>query len=64
MNSRVKVSMGFTMNIGNFESLRIDVGVEDDVRENETVKDASERVYKFVENTLTTKVTEARKDLA
>lgn len=61
--SKVNISMGFTMNLGNFESLRIDVGIEDEVRESETVKDATERVYAFVEKTLTTKVAEARKDL-
>lgn len=35
-NDRVKVSLGRTINLGNFESFRVDVGLEADVRPNET----------------------------
>jgi hypothetical protein len=31
---RVKVALGRTLNLGNFESLRIDIGLEMDVAEN------------------------------
>lgn len=62
--SVIKVSMGYTINAGNFESFRVDFGIEDETRPGETVKDATDRIYNYVEKTLVTKVAEARKDLA
>ena len=62
--TKVTYSLGYTLNLGNFESLRIDFGVEDDLKEGESVKDASERVYSFVEKTLVEKVKEAKSELA
>ena len=35
-NDRVKVNIGRTINLGNFESFRVDVGLEADVRPTET----------------------------
>ena len=60
---KVKVSLGYTLNLGNFESLRIDVGVEDRVIGDENVDGAMERTYKYVEELLTVKVSEAKAEL-
>ena len=61
--TRVKVDLSFTRNLGNYESIRIGVGIEDDVRQNETVNDATERVYKFVETKLIEKTREVEEEL-
>lgn len=63
MNTRVKVDLKFVRNLGNYESLHVDIGIEDDVRQGETVNEATERVYKFVENKLKEKVEEITKEL-
>lgn len=54
--ARVETRLGFTKNIGNFESVRIDVGYSDDVREGEEVADAQSRVYDVVERELLSKL--------
>ena len=61
--TRVKVDLSFTRNLGNYESIRINVGVEDDVRKGENVETATERVYAFVENKLIQKTREVEKEL-
>jgi hypothetical protein len=61
--TRVKVDLSFTRNLGNYESIRIGIGVEDDVRSGENVNDATERVYKFVEDKLIEKTNEVEKEL-
>lgn len=61
--TRVKVDLSFTRNLGNYESIRINVGVEDDVRKGENVDMATERVYAFVENKLIEKTREVEKEL-
>lgn len=63
MNTRVKVDLKFVRNLGNYESLHVDIGVEDDVRQGESVNEATERVYKFVEAKLKEKVDEITKEL-
>lgn len=54
--ARVETRLGFTKNIGNFESVRIDTGFSDDVREGEEVADAQKRVYDVVERELLSKL--------
>jgi len=61
--TRVKVDLSFTRNLGNYESIRINIGVEDDVRTGENVDSATERVYAFVENKLIEKTREVEKEL-
>jgi len=63
MTTSVTVNLGYTRNMGNFESLRVDIGVTDNAREGENVNDATERVYKFVESKLIEKVKEVEKEL-
>ena len=60
METRVKVDLSFTRNLGNYESIKIGVGIEDWVRDGETADSATERVYKFVEDKLTAKILEAQ----
>jgi len=59
----VKVSLGWTANMGNFQSLRVDIGLEDFVREGEHVDTAVNRVYSYVENKLIEKLEETKKEL-
>ena len=63
MTTVVKIDLSCTRNLGNFESIKIGVGVEDSVRDGETVNDATERVYKFVEDKLIEKTREVEKEL-
>ena len=62
-NTRVKVSLGYTLNLGNFQSLRIDLGIDEDRKENETVSEAFDRVYNFVEQRLVEKINEAKTEM-
>jgi hypothetical protein len=62
--TRVTWTLGYTLNTGNFQSLRLDCQVEDFVREGESTKDASNRVYGFVEEELVDKLNQARKELS
>ena len=63
MTTRVKVDLSFTRNLGNYESIKIGVGVEDDLRLGENVEIATERVYKFVEEKLIQKTREVEEEL-
>ncbi len=57
--TKVTVGLGYTLNLGNFQSLRIDLSVSDSKRNGETTGEAFERVYAFVEQRLSEKVREA-----
>lgn len=59
-NTNVRVELQYTMNLGNYESLKIMIGVEDYQRDGETINEATERVYSFVENKLSEKITEEK----
>ena len=61
--TKVNVTLGYTLNLGNFQSLRLDLGVVDSRRDGETVNEAFERVYKFVEDKLTEKLSEAKAEI-
>lgn len=61
--TKVNVGLGYTLNLGNFQSLRIDLSVTDNKREGETTNDAFERVYSFVETRLAEKVREASAEI-
>jgi len=63
MTTRIKVDLSFTRNLGNYESIKIGVGIEDDVRQGETVDAATEREYAFVENKLIQKTEEVEEEL-
>ena len=61
--TKVKVDLSFTRNLGNYESIKIGIGVEDSVRQGEGVEAATERVYKFVEEKLIEKTREVEEEL-
>jgi hypothetical protein len=59
-STKVSATLGYTLNLGNFQSLRVDLGVVDNVRNEETVEQAMNRIYDFVENKVVEKVNEAK----
>lgn len=61
--TKVAWTLGFTHNLGNFQSIRIDCTVTDSKKEDETAQEASDRVYGFVEKELIAKVKEAKAEL-
>ncbi len=63
-NTKVNVALGYTLNLGNFQSLRIDLGVVDSKRDGESIDEAFARVYSFVEQKLITKINEAKEEVA
>jgi hypothetical protein len=63
-DTKVTVTLGYTLNLGNFQSLRIDLGIVDSRRDGENIQDAFDRVYSFVETKLTEKVKEASAEAA
>lgn len=54
--ARVTFSVGYTKNMGDFNSLRVDVGLSDSVQEGETLEEASDRVYSFVSEELVKRI--------
>lgn len=62
-STKINVTLGYTLNLGNFQSLRLDLGVVDAKREGENIDQAFERVYQFVEDKLTAKINEAKAEL-
>jgi len=61
--TNVSVNLGYTLNLDNIKSLRVDLGCTDYVREGEGVDSAMERVYAFVESKVVEKSEEAKKDM-
>lgn len=62
-DTKVSVTLGYTLNLGNFQSLRLDLGVVDSKRNGETTNEAMDRVYAFVENKLIAKIQEAKEQI-
>jgi hypothetical protein len=61
--TKISVTLGYTLNLGNFQSLRLDLGIVDSRRNGESPDQAFERVYKFVEDKLTEKINEAKSEI-
>jgi hypothetical protein len=60
----VRVNLKFVRNLGNYESVHVELGVEDFVRDTDgNVDSAMNRVYSFVESKLMEKVQEIEQDL-
>ena len=59
----IKGSLTYTHNLGNFQNIKVDVGIEDTVRENETVDQAFDRVFSKLEDQLGTRVAKAVDEL-
>jgi hypothetical protein len=62
-DTKVTVGLGYTLNLGNFQSLRIDISITDNKRDGENTNEAFDRVYAFVETKLQEKVTEAQGEI-
>jgi hypothetical protein len=62
-DTKVSVTLGYTLNLGNFQSLRLDLGIVDSRKNGENINQAFERVYKFVEDKLTEKINEAKSEI-
>ncbi len=62
-STSVTVNLGYTLNLGNFQSLRVDLGCTDFVRDGEDKEAAMNRVYDFVESQVIQKVSDAKKEL-
>ena len=62
-DTKVSVTLGYTLNLGNFQSLRLDLGVVDSKHQGETTSEAMERVYAFVEAKLGEKINEAKAEI-
>ena len=60
---KVSVTLGFTLNLGNFQSLRLDLGITENQLDGETKDEAFERVYTFVQDKLRSKIKEGREAL-
>jgi hypothetical protein len=54
----VSVTLGFTMNLGNFESIRFDYGLKAHVRDGETYDEAFDRISQTVEARLLARIKE------
>jgi hypothetical protein len=52
-NPRVSVSLGRTINLGNFNSLRVEVSLERDLYENESISYGTQCMYTEVREELT-----------
>lgn len=61
--TNVKVELQFTRNLGNYESLKVSIGIEDFQRDSENIDEATNRVYNFVEKKLMEKVNEIEEEL-
>jgi hypothetical protein len=52
-NRRISCSLGKTVNLGNFESLRIDIGMEADISLDKNLDDARNSLFQEVFDELT-----------
>ena len=62
--ARISWSVGHTSNLGDYEFLRLDMTIEDDQRPGESVKEASERVFKFAHARVLEKVEQTKNELS
>jgi hypothetical protein len=62
-STKINVTLGYTLNLGNFQSMRIDVGVVDSRRDGENIQEAFDRIYNFVEAKLGEKVQEGTAEI-
>lgn len=61
----MRVELKFVRNLGNYESIHVDIGVEDHVRDTDANTNAAvDRVYDFVLSKIVEKVNKIEEDLA
>lgn len=56
MADRLRVQLGLTQNLGNFESLRLDASFETDVRADETEEEAFSRAWDTVDKQVASQI--------
>jgi hypothetical protein len=61
--TRIRFGINYTHNLGNYETVRVEVNVDDYVRDGETADGAYERIKSFVQDKLEEAVIEIAKDL-
>lgn len=61
--TKISWGLGITLNLGDFQSLRIDHSIEDEMRQGESIDQANERIYSRVEEELIKRVKEAKEAL-
>ena len=57
--TKITVNQSFKINLGNYQTMDIYIGIEDSPRNGENTNQAFERVYSFVQQKLAEKVAEA-----
>ena len=63
MTTRVKCMVGTTIALGDFEFMRIDLGIEDDKRPDETAGMAMDRIFNFIAKRVEEKAAETYAEL-
>jgi hypothetical protein len=59
----VRAEIGFTKNLGNFQNVKVSVGLEDYVRKGETFDQAYDRIFEKIEDKLAERVAKAVEEL-
>ena len=57
MSQTVSAEIGYTKNLGNFQSVKVSVGLQDYVRNGETFDEAYVRIFKNIEDKLAEELT-------
>lgn len=60
----VKWGVATTINIGDYSNISYRCEVQDDIRAGESIKQASDRVFRFVEDELDAKIAANREELS
>ncbi len=60
--TRLKYTVGITINLGNYQSARVDIGMEIDMIEGETHDGVMSYLEKYCDDRLTRKVKEVKED--
>lgn len=62
-SARWSVSLGYTLNVGNFQSMRVDIGLNDSLLPGETSDEAYERISNNVAAKFLAKIKEEKAEL-
>jgi hypothetical protein len=60
--TKIRAGLSVTCNLGNFQNIKIEFAIEDFKREGESIEQASERVFNFVESELESRLDETVKN--
>ena len=62
-NQRISINYGVTLNVGNFESVRIDIGMERDIQPNESRDEAFRECWVIVKQQVHKRSIQAKKKM-